>query len=131
MHLVNDGWIVIRIGYDDLLERPKVWQQLLLQYIGRIFGSGGDTLERYSQEREIVRLAMRLERPVMLPDVQRTSAAGIALRASGWAGWSNPGCFDRSAEAHPVSMRGDWTSVIPTFRYSSSVSASRQFFSFS
>jgi hypothetical protein len=31
MHLTNDGWIVIRIGYDDVIERPRLWQQLLQQ----------------------------------------------------------------------------------------------------
>ncbi|WP_276354705.1 hypothetical protein [Cohnella caldifontis] len=33
MHLVNDGWIVIRIGYDDIVERPRPWRQLL-RYAG-------------------------------------------------------------------------------------------------
>jgi len=92
MHLTNDGWIVIRIGYDDLIERPKVWQQLLLQFIGRIFGSGIELPELYSHEREIVRLALRMGRPLKLPDVQRYLGCGYRasrkwmdqLERSGW-----------------------------------------------
>lgn len=80
MHLTNDGWIVIRIGYDDLTERPKVWQQLLLQLIGSLFGSGDGAPELYSHEREIVRLALRLGRPIKLPDVQQH--LGCGYRAS-------------------------------------------------
>jgi len=76
MHLTNDKWIVIRIGYDDLIERPKVWQQLLLQFIGRLFGSGNNSSELYSQQREIVRLALRLGRPLKLQDVQRHLCCG-------------------------------------------------------
>ncbi|WP_052486900.1 hypothetical protein [Gordoniibacillus kamchatkensis] len=40
MHLLNDGWIVVRIGYDDVRERPRLWQQLLQQMMGRLFGDG-------------------------------------------------------------------------------------------
>ncbi|WP_164472779.1 hypothetical protein [Cohnella candidum] len=71
MHLTLDGWIVIRIGYDDLLERPKVWQQLLLQLIGRLFGTGGNaTEEAYDRDMETVKLALRLGRPIRLTDIQ-------------------------------------------------------------
>lgn len=38
MHLINDGWIVVRIGYDDVKERPRLWQQLIAQLIGRLYG---------------------------------------------------------------------------------------------
>ncbi|MBD2867537.1 hypothetical protein [Paenibacillus arenilitoris] len=29
MHLTNDNWTVVRIGYDDIEQRPRLWQQLL------------------------------------------------------------------------------------------------------
>lgn len=71
MHLINDGWMVIRIGYDDLVERPRLWQQLLLQLIGRLFGGGGNPAEElYSPDRELVKLALRLDRLLKLGDVQ-------------------------------------------------------------
>lgn len=71
MHLVNDGWTVVRIGYDDVEERPKLWQQLLQQMVGRLFGDAESRLtETDCVEREIVRLSLRLGRPLKLADVQ-------------------------------------------------------------
>jgi hypothetical protein len=58
--LVVDGWIVIRFSYDDVKEKPRHCQQLLLQLMGRLAGehrkSGADlTL----MEKEAVRMAFR------------------------------------------------------------------------
>lgn len=79
--LVNDGWIVIRIGYDDLKERPRLWQQILQQLIGKLYGHSDEQVqELYSQEREIVRLAGELGRPIRVADVKRFLRCGY-LRA--------------------------------------------------
>lgn len=77
MHLLNDGWIVVRIGYDDVEERPRLWQQLLQQMVGRLFGDAEDRLsETDCVEREIVRLALRLGRPIKLADVKMLLGCG-------------------------------------------------------
>ncbi|CAM3835328.1 DNA-binding response regulator [Cohnella lubricantis] len=75
--LINDGWLVIHIGYDDLKERPRLWQMILQQLIGKLYGHE-DKIENklYSQEREIVRLASELGRPVLLGDVKRFLQCG-------------------------------------------------------
>jgi hypothetical protein len=119
MHLINDGWIVVRIGYDDTKERPRMWQQLIQQMIGRWFASESER-ERglspvVSMEREVMRLANSLDRPLALSDVKRllgceyrlarrvvgalvdkgwlVSAGGGEVRATRW------GRSDRSGEA--------------------------------
>lgn len=75
--LVNDGWIVVRIGYDDLKERPRLWQQLLQQLIGKLYGHADAPAETlYSEEREIVRLAASFDRPIRLADVKRDMQCG-------------------------------------------------------
>jgi hypothetical protein len=71
MHLLNDNWIVIRIGYDDVRERPRLWQQLLQQMIGRFFGNQETQLsEAESLERDVLRLVFRANRPIKLDDVK-------------------------------------------------------------
>ncbi len=75
MHLINDGWIVVRIGYDDTKERPRMWQQLIQQMIGRWFASESEREHgispAVSMEREVLRLANSLDRPLALGDVKR------------------------------------------------------------
>ncbi|MDR6551275.1 DNA-binding response regulator [Paenibacillus qinlingensis] len=77
MHLVNDGWIIVRISLDDIRERPRLWQALLQQLIGSLFGEQ-DSLESQlnSQERDILRLALRLGRPIKLADVKEVLQCG-------------------------------------------------------
>jgi hypothetical protein len=71
MHLLNDHWIVIRIGYDDVRDRPRLWQQLLQQMIGRFFGNAETQLsEAKRNEREVLRLVFRANRPIKLHDVK-------------------------------------------------------------
>lgn len=76
MHLQNDNWIVIRIGYDDIEQRPRLWQQLLQQMIGRIFGDTSAQEELTASERDILRLALRLDRSLHLTDVKMTLRCG-------------------------------------------------------
>jgi hypothetical protein len=77
VHLVNDGWIIVYIGYDDVVERPRLWQQIFQQMIGKFFGSS--TLQRHvlcSEERDIIRLAIRLNRPIKLSDLKSELSCG-------------------------------------------------------
>jgi hypothetical protein len=77
MHLINDSWVVVRIGYDDIKERPRLWQQLFQQMIGRWFGDPGRQLQKIDcMEREVVRLGLRLSRPIKLKDVETELQCG-------------------------------------------------------
>ncbi|MBB6731117.1 DNA-binding response regulator [Cohnella zeiphila] len=79
-HLINDGWIVIRIGYDDLKDRPRLWQQILQQLIGNLYGQvRTQDAELYSQEQEILRLAARLERAIRISDVRAFMQCGYIV----------------------------------------------------
>lgn len=92
MHLQNDNWIVIRIGYDDIEQRPRLWQQLLQQMIGRLFGDMDAHDELNASERDILRLAYRLDRSLQLADVKMTLQCGyqtarkhlLQLEHKGW-----------------------------------------------
>ncbi|MBD0381393.1 DNA-binding response regulator [Paenibacillus sedimenti] len=77
MHLLNDSWLIARISLDDVKERPRLWQQLFQQMIGHLFGDTGSvSFELTSRERDILRLALRLDRPVKLADVQALLKCG-------------------------------------------------------
>lgn len=76
MHLINDGWIVIRIGYDDVIDRPRLWQQLLQQMLGKYFGDSRETADMSCEEREILRVALRLGRPMKIADVRNGLGCG-------------------------------------------------------
>lgn len=59
-HLVVDGWIVIRFSYDDVKEKPRHCQQLLLQLMGRLVGDQRKTgADLTLLEKEAVRMAFR------------------------------------------------------------------------
>jgi very-short-patch-repair endonuclease len=63
-HLVLDGWIVFRFSYDDIRDRPRQCQQIILQMMGRWFGDAKDELNLTVHEKEIVRLAKRTIKPI-------------------------------------------------------------------
>jgi hypothetical protein len=78
-HLMNDGWFVIYIGYDDLKDRPRLWQQMVLQLVGKFFGSSNGMEEDLTgEERDVIRLAIRLGRPIKLTDIY--TSLGCAYR---------------------------------------------------
>lgn len=87
MHLINDNWIVVRIGFDDVKERPRLWIGLLQQMLGRLFGNPEQHLTLLDfMEKEVIRFAMRVDRPIKLKELQITLqcgpkfARGIVLR---------------------------------------------------
>jgi very-short-patch-repair endonuclease len=62
--LVLDGWKVFRFPLDKIKERPRQCQQFLLQVMGCLYGGNvGDTPLLSLKQREIMRLAIRLQRP--------------------------------------------------------------------
>ncbi|MCD9022296.1 DNA-binding response regulator [Cohnella silvisoli] len=60
-HLVLDGWKVLRFSHDDVMDRPRMCQQILLQFMGRWVNSKkSDQISQLSaEERDILRLALR------------------------------------------------------------------------
>jgi hypothetical protein len=77
MHLTNDNWIVVRIGYDDVKERPRIWIGLLQQMMGRLFGNPEQQLTQMDYlEREVIRFAIREGRPIKLREVQAILQCG-------------------------------------------------------
>lgn len=70
MHLVNDGWIMVRIGWDDLSSRPRVWQQLIQQLISRYFLDVPLVKVESVIAKAILRRAASLDRPLKISDVR-------------------------------------------------------------
>jgi hypothetical protein len=68
-YLTIDGWKVLRFSYDCLSDKPRVCQQELQQFMGRWLGEGTVVEVAPAVEKEIVRLAMRLIRPITPRDV--------------------------------------------------------------
>ncbi|MFC5469690.1 DNA-binding response regulator [Cohnella suwonensis] len=77
-HLILDGWKIIRFSYDDINERPRMCQQLLLQFMGR-WASKRDS-NRISalcaEERDILRAGLRGMDALTIPDLCRRLGIG-------------------------------------------------------
>ena len=64
-------WMDVRIGYDDIKERPRIWIGLLQQMMGRLFGNPEQQLTQVDYlEREVIRFMIRQGRPIKLRNVQ-------------------------------------------------------------
>lgn len=62
--LVFDDWKVFRIPLDMIKERPEQCRQFVLQVIGKFYGNAEQARSDLSlKHREIMRLALRLQRP--------------------------------------------------------------------
>ncbi|WP_240415526.1 endonuclease domain-containing protein [Paenibacillus periandrae] len=69
-HLIIDGWKVLRFSYDDVKDRPRMCEQLIQQFMGKWFGLKPVYHKRISsEEKEIIRLAVRLHRLLTPKDV--------------------------------------------------------------
>ncbi|BBI36159.1 DNA-binding response regulator [Cohnella abietis] len=70
-HLILDGWKVLRFSYDDVVERPRMCQQVLQQFMGKwITVKKGDQVASLSaEERDILRMALRRGRIVRPGDI--------------------------------------------------------------
>jgi hypothetical protein len=77
MQLTNDNWIIVRIGFDDVKERPQLWIGLIQQMMGRLFGNPEQQLTKVDyMEREVVRFAIRVDRTIKLKDVENLFSIG-------------------------------------------------------
>lgn len=64
-HLMIDGWLVLRLSYDDIVEKPRVCQQVIQQFMGRlgvVKTSSTDILT--PTEKMILRLAACIPTPI-------------------------------------------------------------------
>ncbi|QMV40719.1 hypothetical protein FPL14_05495 [Cohnella cholangitidis] len=62
--LVHYGWHVYRIPLDMIKERPRQCLQFILQVMGKLYGGGNQGVSALSlKHREIMRMAIRLQRP--------------------------------------------------------------------
>lgn len=75
-HLILDGWKVLRFSYDDVIDRPRMCQQILLQFMGKwVNGKKVDQFATLSaEERDILRMALRRGRIVRPRDVSQLLA---------------------------------------------------------
>lgn len=77
MHLLNDSWLIARIRLDDVRERPRLWHQLFQQMIGHFFGEHASApFDLSSRERDVLRLALRSDRPIKIADVRALLQCG-------------------------------------------------------
>jgi len=73
-HLIIDGWSVLRFTHDMVKERPRMCQQMLLQFMGKLYGkqktnTDAHNLQLSLEEKEILRLAFRLSSAIRPQDV--------------------------------------------------------------
>jgi len=76
-HLVLDGWLVLRFAYDDIKQHPRTCQQILLQMLGRLYGSEPGDRTLSLQQREVLRLAELSGKPLKPADVASHLDVGI------------------------------------------------------
>lgn len=79
--LTAEGWIVLRFSFDTVNERPDRIRQVLMLLIGKWTGGGDTALALDELEKNIVRLAVRLQRPVTPKEVSESS--GVSMRTAG------------------------------------------------
>ncbi|MUT66185.1 DNA-binding response regulator [Paenibacillus sp. NEAU-GSW1] len=77
-HLILDGWSILRFSYDDMKDKPMTCIQLLRQFMGsrRLLPDYGDGNSNRLLEREVLRLALHLGRPIKPIDIQTSLQIG-------------------------------------------------------
>jgi len=68
-HLMIDNWRILRFSYDDIVEKPRLCQQEIQQFMGRWLGEENQVDPATCIEKEIVRHAIRICRPITASDV--------------------------------------------------------------
>ncbi|KQX56788.1 DUF559 domain-containing protein [Paenibacillus sp. Root444D2] len=64
-HLILDGWKVLRFAYDEMKEKPRRCQQLILQMMGSWFGEEQADPALSLEEKEILRIAGQTGEPLL------------------------------------------------------------------
>jgi len=75
-HLVIDDWRVLRFPADDIEQRPRKCQQIVLQLLGRLYGGGTSYAELPVMQREILRYAACSPDPVKPAEVVKLLGVG-------------------------------------------------------
>jgi very-short-patch-repair endonuclease len=110
-HLVIDGWNVLRFAYKDVSEHPRLCQQTIQQIIGRLVSDPSRVIQTLNiMDREIIRLALGLNRPITVSDVvtrlhlaDRTAARHMkSLTESGWLEPARGSIRIHSYRIHPT-----------------------------
>jgi uncharacterized protein YneF (UPF0154 family) len=109
-HLIIDGWNVIRLSYDELMERPRICEQTIQQLMGRWLGSAASASQLTALDREIIRLAIRTPMPITPRDVCKWLHVGPdyaqkLLRTLAQQQWLEPASGQlriRSYQLHPA-----------------------------
>ncbi|WP_261303299.1 hypothetical protein [Paenibacillus andongensis] len=60
-----DGWKVLRFAYDEIKEKPRQCQQLILQMMGSWFGEEYSGLALTLEDKEILRIAGQTNDPLL------------------------------------------------------------------
>jgi hypothetical protein len=68
-HLTLDGWKILRFSNDDVVERPRMCQQILQPFKGRYMGVQTASRKLGEEEKVVARLALGLGRSVKPVDV--------------------------------------------------------------
>lgn len=69
-HLVIDGWKILRFSYDDVKDRPRMCEQILLQFLGKYLREQQGHLDELSHvEREICRFAFTAGKTISPRDI--------------------------------------------------------------
>ncbi|MDU2240045.1 MAG: DNA-binding response regulator [Paenibacillus sp.] len=74
--LILDGWKILRFTYDDVNDRPRYCQQTLQQFMGRWLGEERQVVQADYQEKEILRLFLRMGGPVTPGDISQSMGVG-------------------------------------------------------
>jgi very-short-patch-repair endonuclease len=64
-HLILDGWKVLRFAYDEIKEKPRRCQQLILQMMGSWFGEDYAGPALTLEEKEILRIVGQTHDPLL------------------------------------------------------------------
>lgn len=111
-HLIIDRWQILRFGYKDVDERPRICQQSVQQLVGRITGDSSEASFQAlkATDKEILRLALSINRPLTIRDVATRCQLGRAASArylkglveTGWLQPARGSVRVRAYHVHPT-----------------------------
>ncbi|MGG1514340.1 DUF559 domain-containing protein [Paenibacillus oryzisoli] len=106
-HLVLDGWKVLRFAYDDIREKPRRCQQLILQMLGSWFGEGQAMMTLSLEQKEILRIASQSSGPLQPAEVIKRlqvsrNYAGKLLRSLVQLGLLQPASGSRRIRSYKL-----------------------------
>jgi very-short-patch-repair endonuclease len=75
-HLTIEGWRILRFAYDDVHDKPRMCQQVIQQFFGRMHGGSDEGTSLTPAEKEIVRFAMRKQAAISLGEAASVLSVG-------------------------------------------------------